>query len=176
MIATNEWFQRKFENDLALEMFPNVLARLRGTPARIEDLLRDVERVVLIRRDEDKWSMQEQVGHLWDLESLWAARLDDYEAGATELHVADLQNRRTHEADHNAHDLAALLAAFRAERMAIMARLEGYDEAFIARTALHPRLRTPMRVIDLCFFVAEHDDHHLARMAEMKQISPGLWS
>ena len=170
MIATNEWFQRKFSNDLPLEMYPNVLARLRGTPARIEDLLRDVERDALIRRDGEKWSMQEQVGHLWDLESLWAARLDDYEAGATELHAADLQNRKTHEADHNAHDLADLLAAFRAERMAIMARLDGYDEAFIARTALHPRLQTPMRVLDLCFFVAEHDDHHLARIAEMKRM------
>jgi predicted short-subunit dehydrogenase-like oxidoreductase (DUF2520 family) len=30
------------------------------------------------------------------------------------------------------------------------------------RTSLHPRLKRPMRLIDLCFFVAEHDDHHLA--------------
>ena len=50
------------------------------------------------------------------------------------------------------------------------ARLEKYDEAFITRTALHPRLLTPMRVIDLCFFVAEHDDHHLARIWELLQL------
>jgi len=26
-----------------------------------------------------------------------------------------------------------------------------------------------MRAIDLCFFVAEHDDHHLARVAELRE-------
>ena len=27
-----------------------------------------------------------------------------------------------------------------------------------------PRLGTPMRLVDLAFFVAEHDDHHLAQI------------
>jgi hypothetical protein len=34
-------------------------------------------------------------------------------------------------------------------------------------TALHPGLKTPMRIIDLAYFVAEHDDHHLASIREM---------
>lgn len=34
-------------------------------------------------------------------------------------------------------------------------------------SALHPRLKTPMRVIDLAYFVAEHDDHHLSRVREL---------
>jgi hypothetical protein len=32
---------------------------------------------------------------------------------------------------------------------------------------LHPRLNQPMRVVDLLFFVAEHDDYHLARISEL---------
>jgi hypothetical protein len=32
------------------------------------------------------------------------------------------------------------------------------------RTGIHPRLKQPMRLIDMCLFVAEHDDHHLMRM------------
>jgi hypothetical protein len=35
------------------------------------------------------------------------------------------------------------------------------------RTALHPRLKRPMRLVDLCFFVAEHDDHHLATVTRL---------
>ena len=38
------------------------------------------------------------------------------------------------------------------------------EVADIFRTALHPRLETPMRMMDLFYFVAEHDDHHLARI------------
>jgi hypothetical protein len=29
---------------------------------------------------------------------------------------------------------------------------------------LHPRLKVPMRLVDHLCFVAEHDDHHLARL------------
>jgi hypothetical protein len=32
---------------------------------------------------------------------------------------------------------------------------------------LHPRLKQPMRLVDHLYFVAEHDDHHLARIWEM---------
>ena len=42
--------------------------------------------------------------------------------------------------------------------------------AELARTALHPRLRQPMSVVDLCFFVAEHDDHHLRTIDELKKV------
>jgi hypothetical protein len=31
----------------------------------------------------------------------------------------------------------------------------------------HPRLKTPMRLIDHLYFVAEHDDHHHARIWEL---------
>jgi hypothetical protein len=35
--------------------------------------------------------------------------------------------------------------------------------------ALHPRLNVRIRVLDLAFFIAEHDDHHLARISELRQ-------
>jgi hypothetical protein len=39
------------------------------------------------------------------------------------------------------------------------------DPAAFSRTALHPRLGTPMRLLDHVLFIAEHDDHHLARIS-----------
>ena len=51
-----------------------------------------------------------------------------------------------------------------------MGRLDAYDEAFVQRTALHPRLKEQIRVIDLVFFIAEHDDHHLARISELNRL------
>jgi hypothetical protein len=51
--------------------------------------------------------------------------------------------------------------------MEFVRRLDEYDATFVERTALHPRLKMKIRVIDLAFFIAEHDDHHLARISEL---------
>lgn|SRR5215813_3383755 len=169
MIQHLEWFKRKFIFDLPLGMYPNVVERVRGTPARLDELSRSLSREVLTRRLGDKWSIQEQAGHLLDLESLGLSRLDDYEAGRDPLTAADLKNRKTHEANHNANTIENILAAFRKERMEFVRRIDGYDESFVQRTALHPRLQQRIRVIDLVFFIAEHDDHHLARISELKR-------
>lgn len=165
-----QWFKRKFSFELPIEMFPNVVERLRGTPARIEELTRGLSRELLTRRDDDKWSIQEQAGHLLDLEELGMMRLDDFEAGRETLAAADLTNRKTHEANHNASTIEAILTAFRQERTAFVTRLDSYDETFVSRIALHPRLNQKIRVIDLAFFIAEHDDHHLARINELKRL------
>jgi uncharacterized damage-inducible protein DinB len=164
------WFDRRFAFDLPAEMFPFVVERLRGTPARIEDKVRGLSPAVLTRRDGDAWSIQEQIGHLLDLDELHAGRLDDFLAGAPVLRAADLTNRKTAEAGHNQRPLADLLAAFRRERAAFVARLDAWDLRTMSRTALHPRLQQPMRVLDMAFFTAEHDDHHLARMTELARI------
>ena len=174
MVDRMEWFKRQFTFELPLWMYPNVVERVRGTPARLEDLTRTLPPEILTRRDNDKWSIQEQAGHLLDLEPLGMNRLDDYEAGLDELHAADMTNRKTHEANHNANTIENILADFRAERMAFVRRLDSYDEAFVQKTALHPRLQMKIRVIDLAFFIAEHDDHHLARISELKRLLIGV--
>ena len=162
MIEQKLWFSRKFAFDLEPWAYPNIVERLRGTPARLEERLRGLDAATLTARHDDKWSIQENAGHLLDLEPLWAARLDDFERGAERLSLADLQNRRTVEANHNASNLGDILAAFRRAREAMVARLEHYDDALIVRASRHPRLDQAMRVIDHVFFIAEHDDHHLA--------------
>jgi hypothetical protein len=35
------------------------------------------------------------------------------------------------------------------------------------KAALHPRLRQPMRIVDIAYFDSEHDDYHLARISEL---------
>ena len=170
MVARVEWFKRQFAFEPPIEMFANVAERVRGTPARLEDLTRSLSREVLTRRDGDKWSIQEQAGHLLDLEELWLKRLDDFEAGHDALSAADLTNRKTHEANHNANTIESILGSFRKERMEFVRRLDSYDEELVQRTGLHPRLNTRIRVIDHIFFVAEHDDHHLARISELKRM------
>ncbi|MBZ0287232.1 MAG: DinB family protein [Anaerolineae bacterium] len=169
MIAEYTWFERAFTFDLPVWMYPNVVERLRGTPARLEELVASLDTSVLVRRDSEDWSIQENAGHLWDLESLWLGRLDDFLNGAEMLRVADLTNRETYDANHNANTINAILSAFRRERAELVRHLDILTEAEVERTALHPRLEQPMRVLDHAFFVAEHDDHHLAQITRLKR-------
>jgi uncharacterized damage-inducible protein DinB len=165
MMPRTVWFERKFTLDLPLAIYPNVVERVRGTPARLEDRLLKLPREVLTRREGDRWSIQEQAGHLLDLGTLDLGRLDDYAAGLDALRPADLGNRKTHEANHNAASIERILASFRAERAGFVRRLDDFDMEFVARIAVHPRLQVPMRVLDFVYFIAEHDDHHLARIS-----------
>ena len=129
MVDRLEWFKRQFTFELPVWMYPNVVERLRGTPARLEDLTRSLPREILTGRDGDKWSIQAQAGHLLNLEQHGMNRLDDYEAGHDTLYAADLENRRTHEANHNADTIENILATFRAERMEFVGRLDFLPEA-----------------------------------------------
>ncbi len=161
------WFERKFEFSFPVELHPNLSARLRGTPARLEEALRGRTREILIRKAQEKWSAQEHAGHLVDLEPLWLARVEDYVAGSGELSVTDLQNRKTDQANYNARPLEQILSEFRAARERLLKRVGELDASLFARAILHPRLKTPMRLVDHLYFVAEHDDHHLARIWEL---------
>jgi hypothetical protein len=49
---------------------------------------------------------------------------------------------------------------------------EQLPDAQLHATSLHPRLQQPMTVTDHAFFVAEHDDHHLARISELLRREP----
>jgi uncharacterized damage-inducible protein DinB len=163
------WFERKFEFAFPVELYPNLVVRLRGTPARLEEMLRGRSREALVSKPDGKWSAQEQGGHLADLEPLWLARVEDYVAGSSQLSVADLNNRKTDEANHNARELQEILAEFRNARMKLVDRVGVVDAALFARAIPHPRLKQPMRLVDHLYFVAEHDDHHLAKIWELIQ-------
>lgn len=161
------WFERKFRLDFPVELYPNLRVRLRGAPARLEELTRGLAARQLTRKPEGKWSLQEHAGHLLDLEELWLARVDDFLNGAEVLTAADVTNRKTHEARHNDRRLEEILTAFRRARETLVNRLEGLAAADFARVSKHPRLNQPMRLVDHLYFAAEHDDHHLARIWEL---------
>ncbi len=161
------WVDRAFVFDFPVELFPVVVERLRGTPARLEERVRTIPHAVLTRRDGDRWSIQEHAGHLLDLDELHAGRLEDYQARLPVLRAADPKNRKTYEAGHNARPIEEILRGFRKERLAFVEKLDAWPDGDVGLVSLHPRLQQPMRVIDMAFFVAEHDDHHLAFMTHL---------
>ena len=160
-----EWFKRKFNQTLVPETLPNILERLSGTPSRLEDKLQNIDATYYDLKLEVKWSIKENIGHLSDLEPLWMVRIEDLVNNREILTEADLSNQKTHQANHNHRSIKELLDEFRELRSQHMAKLTALNSSDLEKYSLHPRLSTPMRIIDLAFFVAEHDDHHLAQIS-----------
>lgn len=164
------WFDRKFDFGKEENIFPSLLERLMGTPVRLEAKIREIPPEFLGQRIGDKWSIKENIGHLTDLEPLWQGRLEDIQNGLPEMRPADLENRKTTQAGHNQTAIETLLQNFRQCRQETLQSLMGIDEAMVFKSSLHPRLKTPMRTMDLFLFVAEHDDHHLACISAITKI------
>jgi hypothetical protein len=162
-----KWTDRSFQFNFPVAVYPELIERMRGMPARLEDRVKSLSSEILKQRDGERWSIQENAGHLLDLESLVRQRLDEYLAGAKALHAADMSNRKTYEANHNQIAMAVILAEFRAQRTELVRRLDRLASQTFATVAHHPRLNAPMRLVDMLFFQAEHDDYHLARISEL---------
>ncbi len=165
-----KWFDRRFNFDTEQNIFPAIIERLRGTPARLEEKFKSIPADILETKVDNTWSIKENIGHLTDLEPLWQKRLNEIINAQTELSPTDLLNRKTDLANHNTKSLEELLSSFRQIRTETVSMLEKLDEEIIFRSALHPRLKMPMRTMDLFLFVAEHDDHHLARITELYKL------
>jgi hypothetical protein len=56
---------------------------------------------------------------------------------------------------------------FSNERKRMIEVIYPFDEEILGKTSLHPRLNKPMRLVDSLYFVAEHDDHHLAIISNL---------
>jgi uncharacterized damage-inducible protein DinB len=173
MITQTKWIERRFNFDFPVGMMPVIIERLRGTHSRIEALAAGLSHEILIARVSEKWSIQEHIGHLIDVDELHDGRIDDFVARKLELRAADMTNARTSSARHNGRDIRELIGEFRKRRSKFIARVEELNGGDAERISLHPRLRQPMRLVDMLFFVAEHDDHHLALVRNnIRSLSP----
>lgn len=161
------WFDREFKFILPPEMFAIVIERLRGTPARLEEKIAFVPAEVLVKSEGEKWSILQNIGHMLALMELWERRIVDFRNKVEELYPADLNNRKTKESNFNEQPLADLVKEFRVRQERLVEDFEGFSDEEASLTALHPRLKTPMRLIDLAYFIAEHDDHHLACITDL---------
>jgi uncharacterized damage-inducible protein DinB len=158
------WTQRRFDFSFPSGIYPELLERLRGAPVRARALAAEAEPGQLTRRVGETWSIQENIAHLADTDrALFITRLDQYDRGVDVLVAADMSNRATWDADHNARSSEEVLDDFAAVRGGIIERLEAKPPDYFGRAARHPRLDQPMRVVDLLYFKAEHDDYHFAR-------------
>ncbi len=165
-----KWTERKFEFNFPTGIYPELIERLRGVPVRLEEHCSSLPTSSLTERVDRRWSIQENAGHLIDLETLVQQRIAEYQENSGVLHAADMSNRKTYEAHHNDTSIERILTGFRAARTQTCDLLQSLDSRIFGHVALHPRLQVEMRLVDMMFFQAEHDDYHLTRIFELRRV------
>ena len=163
-----KWFDRQFPIIRDNGLLPAIIERLEGTGAR---LFSKIERVdfTQVRVIYGQWSIKKEIGHLLDLEPLWIERANQILNNVPSLIAADLSNKKTNETNHDDRDAIDLVTEFSKSRQQLVYLLRNIKDEDLDKASVHPRLGTPMKVVDLAYFVAEHDDHHLARISLLCQ-------
>lgn len=163
-----KWFERKFDFSFDVNEYAAIYPRLQQAPGNLERLLQNrAEDPILSHQPDGKWSVKEHVGHLSVLEPLWRTRIHDILAKKPMLTPTDLNNSATSEAGFNKLSITELLQRFAEERRQTLALLDSININEHSNTSLHPRMQQPMRIIDIAYFTAEHDDHHMGVIGEI---------
>jgi len=170
MSHKENWLEKQFDFDFPVSKYVEFLQFLHETPNKIGTLVKDLPSEILTRRDGDSWSIQENAGHFLTVESLFLGRLDDYENDAPVLRPARFEDNPTDKANFNEKGIQWILDKFRKQRDIYINRLESLRPEEFEKSILHPRLNKPMRLCDMLLFHAEHDQHHLTRIAELKEL------
>ena len=167
------WAQRKFSFVHPPWMLGDFIERLRGTAPRIEALVVDVNDADAHRQIDGKWSIAQNIGHLSDVEELWQERLDDLKKGkktytpAVGARFQELAKR------HQATPVNAIIHELKERRARLVDALAGASLELQQASAFHERLQVPMRRVDCAQFYAEHDDHHLLRIRQLRSVLAG---
>lgn len=168
MIPRQKWTAHIFNLGLDPGWSTNVLTRIYDTAIRISHHCQNLTDQQLSFKPNGAWSIKEHLGHLIDLEDLHTGRLREFAEYKAELTGADMSNARTEAANHNEQSLESLMSDFKQGREEFVATYMSLDDQCHQHIAMHPRLKAAMKPVDLLFFVAEHDDHHITSMLEIK--------
>jgi hypothetical protein len=162
-MKTTPWFEREFKFGLAPGMLPFFLERLSFTPLRIEQKVRGVSDQILSEKLDGKWSVKQNIGHLGEVDEIAMKRIEEMLSGIPTLSPAVFEPRK----DYNKQPVAEVIGYFNSNRKKNIELYQSLSEIDLVKSSVHPRLKVNMNPVDLAYFDAEHDDHHLVRINEI---------
>jgi hypothetical protein len=161
------WFERKFTFGLGPEMLPLLLERLQGTAWRIEHKVSGLNDSLLSAKFDGKWSVKQNIGHLAEVDQVNNRRIDEILRGVEVMSPAVFEPQ-----DYNPWPVAKVIAFFNEARQSNIRKYAALSTADKKLTSIHPRLKVKMNPVDLAFFDAEHDDHHLLKITDIIRTRP----
>ena len=159
----SEWLTRTFRFGLNGGLLPFQLDRLEGTVARMEMKTKGLPDDILSNKLDMKWSVKENIAHLGEVDEVALKRIDEIVNQLPVMSPAVFGLKQ----DYNAWPLQKVIDFFYENRKKNIARYRLLADDELSRTSVHPRLKVTMTPVDLAFFDAEHDDHHLVRISEI---------
>lgn len=158
-----QWFERQFTFGLPPGMLPFYVDRLEGTMVRMEAKVKNVSDELLSVKVDGKWSAKQNIGHLAEVDEISLKRIDEMIDGISPLSSAVFETKQ----DYNAQSINDVLNYFRENRVKTLNRYWDVKSDQLLTSSLHPRLKVLLTPVDLVWFDAEHDDHHLVRISEI---------
>jgi hypothetical protein len=158
-----KWFERTFTFGLPTGMLPFCLERLEGTLPRIEQKVRGVSNQVLSHQPGGRWSVKQTIGHLSEVDEIALKRIGEMVNGIEVMSPAVFEPKQ----DYNAMEIDQVIALFAGARRKNLDRYRSLTAQELMRSSLHPRLKVMMTPVDLAWFDAEHDDHHLVGISDL---------
>lgn len=156
------WFERNLKFGYPKEMLPFFLERLEGTIIRLEQKVKSVNDKTLSTKLDGKWSIKENIGHLAEVDEVANKRLDEIVNGVAVMSPAVFEPR-----DYSTWSIGEVLQLFTKNRTSNIEKYRAIQEKDLLKSSLHPRLKVAMTPVDLAWFDAEHDDHHLVKINEI---------
>ena len=163
------WFERQFTFGLPAGMLPFYLERLEGTIIRLEEKVNGFSEETLSTKFTTKWSVKQNIGHLAEVDQIANRRIDEIMSGVSTLSPAVFEPG----GDYNRQPIGQVLALFNDQRNKNLVKYCSLVETDLTKSSLHPRLKVQFTAVDLAWFDAEHDDHHLVTINELlKALAP----
>lgn len=156
------WFERNLVFGHRAEMLPYFLERLEGTIVRIDVKVKGISEEILSTRLDGKWSVKENIGHLAEVDAVSIKRLDEMKDGVAVLSPAVFEPQ-----NYNPWPIEKVIELFRSNRIKNLKKYKALSAEALTSSSMHPRLKVAMTPVDLAWFDAEHDDHHLVRINEI---------
>jgi hypothetical protein len=161
-MKTLAWFDRKMTFGLPVEMLPFFLERLEGTTVRIQNKVKAIDNNSLSEKFNGKWSIKQHIGHLTEVDRIGNRRIDEMLAGAAMLSPAVFEPE-----DYNPWSIEKVIDYFDKTRAENISKYKSLKESELVKSSVHPRLKILMTPVDLAWFDAEHDDHHLVKISQI---------
>jgi len=163
-----KWVEHVFNFGIDPGWAQNILSNVQDTEVRIQYHCQNLSDNALSQKPNGAWSIKEHIGHLIDLEELHLNRLDQFSLLKEELSAADMSNSKTERNNHNGSSLRSLIQDFIIKRKQFISKFQSLNEKCMDHQSFHPRLKVMMKPVDLFYFIAEHDNHHLTSIIEIK--------
>jgi DinB superfamily len=156
------WFERDLSFGKPIEMLPFYLERLEGTMIRIQSKVQGIQDEILSYKPDNKWSVKEHIGHLAEVDEIATKRIDEMIAGKEIMSAAVFEPQ-----NYNPWSIDKVVELFCLCRKSNLEKYSCLSSSSLTKASMHPRLKLRMTPVDLAWFDAEHDDHHLVKIAEI---------